>query len=137
MQIGVSIEPSAIQAVSVASGVWVVKLTKGQVWQARGLNAARYNTEWWLALSLQCSGQFDTSRIKNQACRPRAPRRAAVIDWLDPRRLNVAITRAKRLLVVVGNKATLAAGGCPHWEAWMEYLEHKGWVLPAASLALS
>ncbi|KAL6758940.1 AAA domain-containing protein [Haematococcus lacustris] len=55
----------------------------------------------------------------------------------DPRRLNVAITRAKRLLVVVGNKATLAAGGCPHWTAWMEYLEHKGWVLPAASLALS
>ncbi|KAL6758944.1 AAA domain-containing protein [Haematococcus lacustris] len=55
----------------------------------------------------------------------------------DPRRLNVAITRAKRLLVVVGNKATLTAGGCPHWTAWMEYLEHKGWVLPAASLALS
>ncbi|GFH16702.1 AAA domain-containing protein [Haematococcus lacustris] len=55
----------------------------------------------------------------------------------DPRRLNVAITRAKRLLVVVGNKATLTAGGCPHWEAWMEYLDHKGWVLPAASLALS
>ncbi|GFH16705.1 AAA domain-containing protein [Haematococcus lacustris] len=55
----------------------------------------------------------------------------------DPRRLNVAITRAKRLLVVVGNKATLAAGGCSHWTAWMEYLEHKGWVLPAASLALS
>ncbi|KAL6758947.1 P-loop containing nucleoside triphosphate hydrolase protein, partial [Haematococcus lacustris] len=52
----------------------------------------------------------------------------------DPRRLNVAITRAKRLLVVVGNKATLAAGGCPHWEAWMEYLENKGWVRPVPKL---
>ncbi|KAJ9523939.1 hypothetical protein QJQ45_022419 [Haematococcus lacustris] len=52
----------------------------------------------------------------------------------DPRRLNVAITRAKRLLVVVGNKATLTAGGCPHWEAWMEYLEDKGWVRPVPKL---
>ncbi|GFH20727.1 putative DNA helicase [Haematococcus lacustris] len=52
----------------------------------------------------------------------------------DPRRLNVAITRAKRLLVVVGNKATLAAGGCPHWTAWMEYLEEKGWVRPVPKL---
>ncbi|GFH27097.1 uncharacterized protein HaLaN_25360, partial [Haematococcus lacustris] len=52
----------------------------------------------------------------------------------DPRRLNVAITRAKRLLVVVGNKATLTAGGCPHWKAWMEYLEDKGWVLPVPKL---
>ncbi|KAJ9523667.1 hypothetical protein QJQ45_019936 [Haematococcus lacustris] len=52
----------------------------------------------------------------------------------DPRRLNVATTRAKRLLVVVGNKATLAAGGCSHWAAWMEHLEDKGWVRPVPKL---
>ncbi|GFH22708.1 AAA domain-containing protein, partial [Haematococcus lacustris] len=55
------------------------------------------------------------------------PSKGGKIGFLrDPRRLNVAITRAKRLLVVVGNKATLPAGGCPHREAWMEYLEDKG-----------
>lgn len=38
----------------------------------------------------------------------------------DERRLNVAITRPRRGLIVVGNQATLAAD--PNWRAWMGWL---------------
>ena len=38
----------------------------------------------------------------------------------DERRLNVAITRPRRGLIVVGNQATLAAD--PNWRAWLNWL---------------
>lgn len=38
----------------------------------------------------------------------------------DERRLNVAITRPRRGLIVIGNQSTLEAD--PSWRAWM------GWV---------
>ena len=40
----------------------------------------------------------------------------------DPRRLNVAITRAKLGLIVVGNAATLIQG--EHYGCWLSYLRH-------------
>lgn len=41
----------------------------------------------------------------------------------DHRRMNVAITRAKRGLVVIGDPATL--GQHPMWKAWIDFLKEK------------
>lgn len=54
----------------------------------------------------------------------------------DERRLNVAITRPRRGLIVVGNQTTLAAD--PNWRAWMEWLYQQRAVrqaVPAAATA--
>lgn len=57
-------------------------------------------------------------------CRPALPCRSnegGRVGFLaDERRLNVAITRPRRGLIVVGNQATLAAD--PNWRAWMGWL---------------
>ncbi|CDF41405.1 unnamed protein product [Chondrus crispus] len=42
-------------------------------------------------------------------------------DW---RRLNVAITRAKALLVVVGNESTLSTN--THWRSWIKWVKRHG-----------
>jgi ATP-dependent RNA/DNA helicase IGHMBP2 len=42
----------------------------------------------------------------------------------DERRMNVALTRARRLLVVVGDSATL--GGQPFYARWLAYVERVG-----------
>lgn len=42
-------------------------------------------------------------------------------DW---RRLNVAITRARLLLVVIGNEKTLSSD--PHWRAWLKWVKRYG-----------
>lgn len=49
---------------------------------------------------------------------------------VDPRRLNVAITRAKSaLVVVVGNSNTLKASH--HWAAFLASLDDRGFLIPA------
>lgn len=48
-----------------------------------------------------------------------------VADW---RRLNVAVTRARRLLVVVGDQTTL--GNDPLWHEWIQWARRFGRVLP-------
>ncbi len=45
----------------------------------------------------------------------------------DLRRLNVAITRAKRKLIIVGNSRTLRAH--PVYDSLIDYIEHRGKVL--------
>jgi len=45
----------------------------------------------------------------------------------DKRRLNVAITRAKRGLIVVGNPKTLASD--KHWCSWMKFIHENNLVL--------
>ncbi|GJP66670.1 hypothetical protein CLOP_g23580, partial [Closterium sp. NIES-67] len=40
----------------------------------------------------------------------------------DARRLNVAVTRAKRGLIVVGSQATLTCH--PLWSLWLQHLHH-------------
>ncbi len=45
----------------------------------------------------------------------------------DLRRLNVAITRAKRKLIIVGNSKTLRAH--PVYDSLIDYIEHRGKVL--------
>ena len=42
----------------------------------------------------------------------------------DVRRMNVAMTRAKRKLLVVGDSATLA--GNPFYARWLEYVDRVG-----------
>ena len=48
-------------------------------------------------------------------------------DW---RRMNVAITRAKRGLIVLGNAPTLEKGD-PHWAALVKQLRTDGCVVPS------
>ena len=49
-------------------------------------------------------------------------------DW---RRLNVAITRARRGLVIVGHGSTLAASG-GSWAAYLAWLAANGAIVPMA-----
>jgi len=40
----------------------------------------------------------------------------------DPHRMNVLLTRARRGLVVVGNRDTLASDEL--WKSWIDYVDH-------------
>lgn len=46
------------------------------------------------------------------------------------RRLNVAMTRAKRMLVVVGDSETVSKGGGEYLKKWMEWLDQRAVVEP-------
>jgi len=44
----------------------------------------------------------------------------------DPHRMNVLLTRARRGLVVVGNRDTLASDEL--WKRWIDYAEHHNLI---------
>ena len=62
----------------------------------------------------------------------RANARGAVGFVADWRRLNVAVTRARRGLVVIGDSTTLAAG-CPHWRAYISWHRKQGTLIDLGS----
>lgn len=53
----------------------------------------------------------------------------------DARRLNVALTRARRGLVVFGSASTLSAD--PTWAAWLAWVRQRGLVLDGEALLRS
>ena len=59
----------------------------------------------------------------------------AAVSLTDLRRLNVAITRPRKHLFVVGDSATLS--GHPHYAKWIEFVQSTGgyrsaWEWPGA-----
>ena len=52
----------------------------------------------------------------------------------DRRRLNVALTRARRAIVVVGDDQTLRSS--PHWRSYLEWLHDHGCFLDADTCAM-
>ena len=50
----------------------------------------------------------------------------------DPRRINVALTRARHGLVLIGHAPTLGKGKC--WGEWVRWAQQNNLVLPEAAL---
>lgn len=107
--------------------------------QARALeHGLRSLAPWWEPLAARVTvssvdafqgREADVVVLSTVRCNPRG----AVGFVADPRRLNVAITRPRRGLVVVGSPATLAAGS-PDWKGYITWLEQQGALMHVESV---
>ena len=52
----------------------------------------------------------------------------------EKRRLNVALTRAKYRLIIIGSRLTLTTG-CPTHARMIQLMEQRGWVMPLSLLS--
>lgn len=57
----------------------------------------------------------------------RSSRHGGIGFLADPRRLNVALTRAKRGLIVIGDRDTLSRN--PVWANWLKFAEDAGLIV--------
>jgi regulator of nonsense transcripts 1 len=68
-------------------------------------------------------------------CTTRSNERGNVGFVRDDRRVNVAMTRARRGLIVLGNRQTLSTD--PTWRAWFKWIDDRGLALRFPDLGLA